>query len=101
MKNMKRSERRHQQWVVFKRRLKLWGVWYDTSPDEYPYSPSGNRESALKGETHCFLKDTSTPCSCYMCSYPKYERDKKQDIQRDINEQIEDYYGHDEETRIY
>jgi hypothetical protein len=88
MKNMKRSERRHQQWVVFKRRLKLWGVWYDTDPTDYLYLPSGNRESALKGETHCFLKDTSTPCSCYMCSYPKYERTPKQYIQRDIEEEI-------------
>lgn len=97
---MKRGDRRHQQWVIFKRRLKLWGVWYNGNTYDYPYSPEGNRESALNGESHNFLKDTSTPCSCWMCSYQKYERQPKQYIQRDIDEQIEEFRTFDESVDI-
>ena len=75
MKNYKRAKRRKDEWKKVRKRTSYWG--------EYRH----------------WMKDTSTPCSCSMCSYPKYERKPSQYIQKDINEQIEDY-GYNEETHI-
>lgn len=78
MKNYKRAKRRKDEWKKVRKRTSYWG--------EYRY----------------WMKDTATPCSCSMCSYPKYEREPSQYIQKDINEQIEDYghYGYNEETHV-
>lgn len=91
MKETKRALRRYQQWVVFKRRLKLYGVWYNTTHGDYPYGVRATRDEALRGEAYCYLKDTSTPCSCPMCSYPKYERPQKQYLQKEIVEEIKTF----------
>ncbi len=74
MKDYKRAKRRKDEWKKVRKRTSYWGH----------YAP--------------WMKDTSTPCSCWICSYPKYEREQSQYVEKDINEQIEDYYGHDEET---
>ena len=76
MKNYKRAKRRKDEWKKVRKRTSYWGYY-----------------------SH-WMKDTSTPCSCYMCSYPKYDREQSQYIQKGINEQLDDYgfYGYDEET---
>ena len=97
MKNYKRAYRRHKKHVKFLRRLKNW-----IKPGERLYFDSKTKrvveksrediiESALRGECYTWLRTTGRPCNCYMCStYEKYTRDKKQDINKDIWNQILD-----------
>ena len=76
MKNYKRAKRRKDEWKKVRKRTSDWGY--------YSY----------------WMKHTGKVCSCYICSHYKYERDQSQYIQKDINEQIDDYGfdGHNEET---
>ena len=84
MKNMKRAERRHKSKSKFERRLRIWvrqGMYDDTY--DHINRLGGHEIEKYKdrirnGEQWLFLRHTSTPCSCDMCSYPKYERQQKQ-----------------------
>lgn len=68
MKNMKRSERRHQAKTKFERRIKVWASGESVQA----------KEEIRKGKSLKFLHHTSTPCSCKgMCAYLKYERTPK------------------------
>lgn len=64
MKNYKRAQRRENLKNKVKKRVKLNGRYSD------------------------WMKHTSTPCSCWMCT-DKYQRNQKQYVHKEILEQIE------------
>ena len=78
MKDKKLAKRRHDLWKKVRQRTKTWGFY------------------------QVWMKHTSRPCNCWMCTMDKYNRTQSQYIQKDINEQIEDYglNGYNEETHI-
>jgi hypothetical protein len=87
MKDMKRAYRRHKKWVKFTKRVKTWtqGMysWDTERRDEWV-------KEIYDGQTCNFLKTTARPCNCWMCTFEKYERPKKQDIQKTIWDEIID-----------
>jgi hypothetical protein len=106
MKENKRALRRWKSKCKFEKRLKMWvsgvegnstyafvGKYDDNFP---PGAKLGGhyieelKDKARKGEFWNFLKWTSTPCSCSMCSYPKYERTPKSKIDKKIWDDIQD-----------
>ena len=96
MKNYKRAERRWKEKCKFEKRIRL---WVPAGQSQYlmikdsrlvEYSCEELRNKIRKGEYWNFLKWTSTPCSCGMCSYPKYERIPSFKINKDIWNDIQD-----------
>lgn len=91
MKNLKRAERRWKEKCKFEKRLKIW-----VPANQHQYfgwerkTSAEIRDKVRKGEMWTFLKWTSTPCSCSMCSYPKYERTPKHVIDKQIWKDIQD-----------
>lgn len=98
MKNYKRAQRAQRRWDAkckFEKRIKLWvpankTMLFITDEGFQRLSSAEVRNRIRKGECWNFLKWTSTPCSCSMCSYPKYERPLKSDIQKQIWKDIQD-----------
>lgn len=106
MKDYKRALRRWKSKCKFEKRLKMWvsgvegrfaypftGKYDDGFPDGVKlggHYVEDLKNKARKGEFWNFLKWTSTPCSCSMCSYPKYERTSKHKIDKQIWEDIQD-----------
>lgn len=84
---MKRAYRRYKKQVKFKKRIKNW------TKGMYTWNPQKKEEwikEILEGKSHTFLRTTGNPCNCWMCSVEnKYIRPKKQDVQKDIDEQLE------------
>ena len=96
MKDYKRALRRWNETCKFEKRIK---TWVPANRTQCFYEPGKGinilpfeevRDKIRKGELWSFLKDTSTPCSCSMCSYPKYVRTPKQGIDKEIWEGILD-----------
>ena len=76
MKNYKRAERRHKKKVKFLKRLKKW--FYNIVDNE---SRREDEHLAMQGKGYTFLRTTSCPCNCYMCSeYNKYKREPKNKV---------------------
>lgn len=106
MKNYKRAQRRFDEKRILEKRLKVWVNQGDTF--KFPYNGDfkffggdysirigGHYVEDVKNEVRAgkfwnFLKWTSTPCSCSMCSYPKYERPLRSKVQKDIWKDIQD-----------
>lgn len=87
MKDYKRALRHHRSWHKFKKRMKIWNVWF---PKDNPDKWDTTREEVLNKGAYAFLKWTSTPCSCSMCSHDKYERTAKHKINKDIWDELND-----------
>ena len=75
MKNYRRAKRRKDEWKKVRKRTSYWGVYAN------------------------WMKHTSKPCSCGICSPYKYKRKRNQYIDKFINGEILDYEYH-EETSI-
>lgn len=96
MKDYKRAQRRWDEKCKFEKRIRLWAPagksqYFVIEDFRFIKLKSEEiREKIRKGECWTFLKWTSTPCSCSMCSYPKYERPSKDDIQKQIWKDIQD-----------
>ena len=97
MKNYKRAYRRYKKQVKFLRRLKNWIKPGDTSyydnKDHRIYEKSREEvlQAAINGECYTWLRTTGNPCNCFCCSeMNKYIRDKRQNINQDIWNQIQD-----------
>ena len=102
MKDNKRALRRYQKHVIFKRRVIKWinhgTQWYysDKQNGISVFLNKNNRktteqmrELALNGKVFNFLKTTSRPCSCSMCSCYKYDRKKyRRETKRILKENI-------------
>lgn len=85
MKETKRALRRYQKKVKFKKRLKIWLSNWDNAERRE------EEQKAFKGEAWTFLRTTSRPCNCWMCStYEKYERTPKHKINKQIWDDIQD-----------
>ena len=91
MKNLKRAYRRNKKEAKLKRRARN---YYD-----YSYSMNINSSNLCwadywkevqSGESGIWMRHTGKVCSCYMCSFDKYQRPNKQEIKKDIDSQIED-----------
>jgi len=96
MKNMKRSLRRYKSKCKFEKRLKIWirqGMHIVT--EDYTFRGVGGeqldiiRNDIREGKYWCFLKDTSNPCSCCICSGEKYKRLNKYELNKLIEEYLE------------
>lgn len=78
MKETKRALRRHQKRVKLLQRINIWvkdlNYWKDGTKEEFV-------ASVLRGETHTWMRTTSSACNCFMCSGEyKYKRERKQYI---------------------
>ncbi len=95
MKNYKRAERRWKSECKFEKRINLWVPGNKTQlfigDNGFERLSSADLKNKIReGECWTFLKWTSTPCSCHMCSYPKYERTPKSKINKQIQDDIQD-----------
>lgn len=79
MKNYSRAYNRHKQHVKFIRRVKNW-LKRELN--------SENVSKALDGEILTFLRTTGKPCSCDMCTYPKYKRVSQHKILQEELKQV-------------
>lgn len=96
MENHRRAFRRWKQRVKFLKRLKNWikpGITRYYGRDEYGYPIYKHRDNeiqeALKGECYTFLRTTGRPCNCWMCTYEKYERPSKGELDKQIWDDID------------
>jgi hypothetical protein len=96
MKDYKRALRRWKEKCKLEQRIKIWAPagksQYFMNKDFRltELSCEELRDRIRKGEYWNFLKDTSTPCSCSLCAYLKYERDPKSKINKKIWDDIQD-----------
>lgn len=96
MKDNKRALRRWKSKCKFEKRIKIWvpaGKSQRFIIEDFRVKEISSvdlRDKIRKGEYWTFLKWTSTPCSCSMCSYPKYERVPKYKINKQIWDDIQD-----------
>ncbi len=96
MKNYKRALRRWQEKVKLEKRIRIWApanksqYFFNKDKRLIQLSCEELRDKIRAGEYWNFLKWTSTPCSCNMCSYPKYERIPKYKINRQSWDDIQD-----------
>lgn len=98
MENHKRAFRRWKQHVNFLRRLNDWikpgHTLYLSEPgtdNRFFYrSKADTIKMALKGKCYTFLKTTGRPCNCNMCTYEKYERPLKSNLNKQIWRDIQD-----------
>lgn len=95
MKNLKRAERRWRSECKFEKRLKIWvpgnksHVFIGDNGFER-LRAEDLKNKIREGKCWTFLKWTSTPCSCSMCSYPKHERTPKHVIMKQVWKDIQD-----------
>ena len=77
MEGRSRSYRRHKERSKWVRRIKYWMLQdpyiFDNNGKKI-YSPSISQ--CLDTHRSKIYKNTGTPCSCYMCSYGKYDRNE-------------------------
>lgn len=96
MKDYKRAERRWKSTCKFEKRINIWvhqGMYLKTDNNDY-CGLGGHQLEDVKNEIRdgkfwTFLKETSTPCSCSMCSYPKYDREPKGKVNKKIWDDIQ------------
>jgi hypothetical protein len=72
MKNYKRAERRKNLAKKVKKRIKQFN----------------------DGEFYYWMKSTSTPCSCDMCAYYKYKKDRakfKREAKKEVELELNEY----------
>ncbi len=83
MKSYNRAYNRQQKQIKFIKRVKNWfNPLSDVRGDKQHFL-----DLTLKGKHFTFLKTTSRPCNCDMCTYLKYKRMPKHKIIRDaLNE---------------
>ena len=77
MKNYKRAQRRHKAYFKFERRLKIWiqpGSWHNDWRNIGGSELDEARDEIRRGEAWTFLRTTSRPCNCGMCTEHKYNR---------------------------
>jgi len=96
MKNYKRAERRWKAKCKFEKRIRLWAPGNKSTlfigDNGFENISSADLKKKIReGKCWTFLRWTSTPCSCSMCSYPKYDRTPKDKINRQIWGEIQDY----------
>lgn len=96
MKTGKRALRRYKSKCKFEKRLKLYvyqSMYIVT--EQYNFTQLGGHEIELirndirQGKYWTFLKDTSTSCSCYICSGDNYKRLSKSELNKLIDEQLD------------
>jgi hypothetical protein len=96
MKDTKRALRRYKSKCKFEKRLKLWvrqGMYFVA--EDYTFRSTGGhqletiRNDIREGKFWCFLKDTSNPCSCWICSGEDYKRLTKHELDKLIEEYLE------------
>jgi Ribonuclease G/E len=98
MENHKRAFRRWKQHVKFLRRLKNWikpggRQYYSGKMTDFKLITITREElieKALKGECFNCFRTTGRPCNCDMCTYLKYERPSKGELNKQIWRDIED-----------
>lgn len=79
MKNYSRAYNRHKQETKFKKRVKN---WFASSGQECNGDKEYYLNLTLKGKHFTFLRTTSRPCNCEMCTYLKYNRIPKHKVIR-------------------
>lgn len=87
MENHKRAFRRWKKYVKFVKRIQIW------IQGTYVYNPGLREEwkrEILEGKTHTFLRTTSSPCNCEMCTCEKYERPLKNELKKQIWQDYQD-----------
>ena len=69
----KRCDRRYRTYTAVKRRIKRW-LYFDIYVDrETKIKSNAEKERfVFDGKGFQFLRTTSKPCNCYMCSGDKY-----------------------------
>lgn len=78
MKDTKRALRRHQKETKLVQRINTWIKDLSFRQEE---SRAEFIAKVKRGETHTWMRTTSSVCNCYMCSGEhKYKRDQKQYI---------------------
>ncbi len=75
MKNYSRAYNRHKKQVKFIKRINIWFSGSDKFNDKDYY-----KDLTLKGKHFTFLRTTSRPCNCFMCTYKKYNRIPKHKV---------------------
>lgn len=96
MKNYSRAYNRWKAKCKFEKRIRLWvpanGSQHFLTKDKrlIQVSCEDLRNEIRDGKYHTFLRWTSTPCSCGCCSYPKYNRITKGEINKQIWNDIQD-----------
>ena len=78
MKNYSRAYNRHMKQVKFLKRIKKWFIGEDRNGEKEYYI-----NLTLQGKNRTFLRTTSRPCNCEMCTYLKYKRTPKQKVIKD------------------
>lgn len=78
MKNYSRAYNRHKKQVKFLKRIKKWFIGSDRLGEKQYYI-----DLTLQGKNRTFLRTTSRPCNCYMCTYLKYKRVSKHKVIKD------------------
>ncbi len=79
MKNYSRAYNWHKQHVKFIKRVNNWFASYHPKYKLW-------KQDALTGKAYTFLKTTSRPCNCEMCTYLKYKRPQKHKILKEASE---------------
>lgn len=96
MENRSRAYRRWKQKCKFERRIKIWvpsgRSQYFMNTEDYrlvEVSCEEMREEIRKGKQCSFLRTTLRPCNCSMCTYEKYERPSKGELDKQIWDDID------------
>jgi hypothetical protein len=96
MKNYSRAYNRWKAKCKFEKRIRLWipsnqtQYFFNEDKRLVKMSCEDLRNKVRKGESYCFLRWTSTPCSCGSCAYLKYNRTPKSKINKQIWDDIQD-----------
>jgi hypothetical protein len=95
MKESKRALRRWKSECKFEKRINIWVPGSKSQlfigDNGFECMSSADLKKKIRdGKFWTFLKWTSTPCSCSMCSYPKYKRTPKSKVSRQIWDDIQD-----------
>jgi hypothetical protein len=77
MKNYSRAYNKHKQETKFKKRVKN---WFASSGQECNGDKEYYFNLTLQGKHFTFLRTTSRPCNCYLCTYLKYKRIPKNKV---------------------
>ena len=89
MKNLKRAYRRYKKEVVLIKRARNYYDWSYSLSIQKENCWAEFKESVEFGESYTWMRSTGKPCSCYMCSFNKYNRLTKSDIKKIIDDQLE------------
>ena len=93
----KRSERRHRTRTILKRRIKNW-LFFDIHVSEnfrltgvVLHSNAEKERYVLEGKGFQFLRTTSNPCNCWMCSGEYKYRTHRAEEKRKVRKEIENH----------